>query len=576
MPAQAIPASQVVSVVPSVLGAGGSALDMLGLILTANNRVPIGAVLSFPDQAGVARFFGSTSQEATLAAIYFLGFDGSTVKPGALLFAQYPAAPVFAWLRSGNVSSLTLAQLQALSGSLIVTIDGVVKTAAAINLAAATSFSAAAALIQTGLAITGTVGATVTASIATTVLTVTAMTTGTLAAGQILSGGTVTAGTTIVAQLTSTEPDGSLGLRGTYTVSASQTVVSAALTATNPAVSYDSLSGSFVVASGTAGAASTIGYATGTLATALMLTQAAGATISQGAIAGVPATNMDRIVALNSDWAQFMTAWEPLTADKVAFAAWTNAQSNQYGFVNWTTNLAPTTGTDTTSSGYLIQQAGYSGTVLVYANNPIGDIAAFVLGYGASLDFAATNGRATAKFRRQSGLAADVIDGTISKNLEANGYNFFGDYTTRNDAFVFFANGMVTGPFKWLDSYLNQIWLNNALQLALMSLLVEVKSVPYNQVGYTLIRAACRDPIDAGMNFGAIRAGVPLSAAQAAEVNFAAGVKIDDVLQNRGWFLQVKDATAQVRAARGTPPMSLWYMDGQSVQKVVLASVEVM
>ena len=198
------------------------------------------------------------------------------------------------------------------------------------------------------------------------------------------------------------------------------------------------------------------------------------------------------------------------------------------------------------------------------------------MGYAASLDFGATNGRATAMFRRQSGLAADVIDGTTAQNLKTNGYNFFGDWTTRNDAFIFFANGTVTGPFEWLDSYLNQIWLNNQLQLAILSLMVAMKSIPYNDAGYTLIRAACRDPIDAAVNFGAIRAGVPLSAAQAAEVNFAAGVKIDDVLGNRGWYLQVNPATAQVRAARGSPPCSLWYMDGQSIQQINLASVEVM
>ena len=353
MVTQAIPASQIVSVVPSVLGAGGAALDLNGLILTNSNRVPMGTVQSFPSQAAVAAYFGPLSNEAFLADIYFLGFDGSTVKPGALLFAQYPVAPVFAWARGGNVSGLTLAQLQALSGSLTITIDGVVKTAGAINLASAASFSAAAALIQTGLAITGSAGASITASIATTVLTVTAVTSGTLAAGQILTGGTVSAGTTIVNQLTGTP-----GGVGTYTVSASQTVVSAALTATNPAVSYDSLSGAFTIASGTTGAASTIGYASGTLAAPLMLTQAAGAQISQGSIIGTPAGIMNQLITVNSDWAMFMTAWEPSIPDKVAFAAWTNAQSNQYAYAMWSINLAAAVVPDTTSAGALVQAAG--------------------------------------------------------------------------------------------------------------------------------------------------------------------------------------------------------------------------
>jgi hypothetical protein len=567
-----IPASQIVSVVPSVIGAGGSALDLSGLILTANPRVPIGLVPSFPSTAAVVSYFGATSQEAALAAIYFLGFDGSTVKPGALLFAQYPwAAPVGAWLRGGNISGMTLAALQALSGSLIATIDGVVKTGAAINLAAAGSFSAAASLIATGMSLTALPGASVTGSIATTVLTVTAVASGTLAAGQTITGGTVSAGTTIVTQLT-----GATGGIGTYTVSASQTVVSAALTTTNPAVTYDSVSGAFQINSATTGATSTITYATGTLATSLLLTQANGAVISQGAALGVPATVMSQITNVSQDWASFTTLFEPTTADKVLFAAWTNSQSNQFVYAMWSTNAAATIVPDTTTAGALVVAANYSGIAPIYDTVAPGDKAAFLLGMIASLDFGATNGRATAAFRAQSGLSADVTDQTIAANLIANGYNFYGSYATANDAFTFFYPGQITGPFKWIDSYVNQIWLNNAFQLALLSLLVTMKSIPYNAAGYSLIRAAALDPIFAAVNFGAIRAGVVLSNAQTAEVNFSAGLKIDDVLSTRGWYFQVLDPTAQVRAARGTPVCSFWYMDGQSVQKLNLASVEVM
>ena len=66
---------------------------------------------------------------------------------------------------------------------------------------------------------------------------------------------------------------------------------------------------------------------------------------------------------------------------------------------------------------------------------------------------------------------------------------------------------------------------------------------------------------------------MPLSASQAAQVNNAAGVKIDNVLTTRGWYLQILPATAQVRSQRGSPPMTLWYMDGGSVQQITLASI---
>lgn len=72
-------------------------------------------------------------------------------------------------------------------------------------------------------------GAVVTGSIATTTLTVTAVTSGRLVPGQTISGSGVTAGTTIVAQLTQTSGDAP-GLRGTYTVSTSQTASSTTIT----------------------------------------------------------------------------------------------------------------------------------------------------------------------------------------------------------------------------------------------------------------------------------------------------------------------------------------------------------
>jgi hypothetical protein len=112
--------------------------------------------------------------------------------------------------------------------------------------------------------------------------------------------------------------------------------------------------------------------------------------------------------------------------------------------------------------------------------------------------------------------------------------------------------------------------------LALMTLMSASKSLPYNTLGYGLIVAACMDPINQGLNFGSIRSGVPLSAQQAASVNMAAGVPIDKSLTNQGYYLQVLPASAQVRGLRQSPPCTFWYLDGGSIQKINLASIDVM
>src|SRR4051812_30944604 len=104
-----IPADFLVAVTPGVLGAGGAGLDLNGLVLTTSTRVPIGTVASFPSGASVASFFGGGSKEdqianggASLGSGYFQGFTNSLKKPGALLFVQYPATAVAAYVRGGD------------------------------------------------------------------------------------------------------------------------------------------------------------------------------------------------------------------------------------------------------------------------------------------------------------------------------------------------------------------------------------------------------------------------------------------------------------------------------------------
>src|SRR6266568_4501070 len=149
-----IPASSIVNVTPSVISAGGSALDLIGLMLTSGTRVPIGTVQAFANAAAVNSYFGAAAIEAIEAGVYFNGFDGSTVKPGSLLMAQYPTASVAAYLRGGSLAALSLAGLQLLSGTLGVVVDGSLRQGV-INLSGASSFSNGASIIQAGLSGTG-------------------------------------------------------------------------------------------------------------------------------------------------------------------------------------------------------------------------------------------------------------------------------------------------------------------------------------------------------------------------------------------------------------------------------------
>jgi hypothetical protein len=664
-----IPASIYIAVTPSVLGAGGSELDANGVVLTTSNRVPLGAVYSFATAASVAAFFGAASVEARIAggasglgSGYFGGYAGSDVLPGALLFAQFApnSSPGYLW--GGNAgAALTLAQLQALTGSLNVTIDGVAHNAASINLSAAVSFSSAAALIQTGIngaipSISTGAASSIAAStfsvagyISGNVLTVTSVTSGTVVSGAAISGTGVSALTTIGNQLSGitggigtysvnnyqsagsagspiaaiggtygtltvggavtgvwavgqtvsggttaagtiiTQLGTGVGGTGTYFVNLTQTVTSAALAgAGTPAtVAYDSTSGAFVITSGNVGPVSTIAFATGTLATSLLLTSATGAFLQQGAVAQTPAACLNAVVANTTNWVTYMNAYDPDAANgnlqKLAFAGWKNAYPNRYAYICWDTDPTPRLSVPAISSlGYLLQNNGDSGTCLISSLSDLNQ-AAFITGAAAAIDFEEANGRITFAFKNQVGLVSDVTTATAAVNLGGNpqqsgsvgnGYNYFGAVAAANQNFLWFQRGSVTGSFKWLDSYINMIWWTNLLQNTLANFLGTIKSVPFNTIGAGLIEQALASPIQAALNFGAAQPGT-ISSSQIASVNAAAGTNIATTLQAQGYYLQVLQQSSTVRVNRGPWAITLWYLDRGAVQSIALNTVTV-
>jgi Protein of unknown function (DUF3383) len=602
MSGSAIPASQIVSIVPSVLNAGGTGLDLNGLLVMTDNHIPIGQVYSFPNLTAVQSFFGPTSYLAMLAATYFLADINATKRPGALLMTcYYNSQWLPAWLMSAQLPTLTLAQLQAITpnSTFRVTMDGVVHTTLPLSFATATSFSMAAQIIGASLAYYKgpIVSPTVTATGSGTTMTVSALTGANLIQPGDVLNGSWPGGSYVVQQLSGTP-----GKVGTYQISKAHTQATPVTIALvrNPCT-WDAAVARFKIATVPANlevpanTVPTIGYATpvaGNAATVLGLTQTAGALLqatgNSAAAAGGPfpistaAAFMDGVVRTTMNWASFATAFDPDVAgsnvQKQAFAAWCNKQQNNYLYVAFDVDPAPTQSANAPASlARILDTSLTSGTAPISSPTLATgrNLAMFTMGVIAAIDFNRYNGRKTLAFRAQTGITPDISNGGVAANLEANKYNYYGIWTTANSLFQFLYPGCVSGPYKWIDSYVNQIWMNNGFQLALMELLTSTGSIPYNQAGYTLIKAACQDVINAALFFGAIRAGVTLSQAQIAEVNNMAGVPIDGILQTQGYYLQVLDASPQVRAARGTPPATFWYMDGGSVQRIALASVMV-
>lgn len=489
---KSIPASQIVSVNPSVLSSGGSPLALNAVFLSKNANIPTGQALLFATAESVGEHFGFTSDEYKAAQIYFKGFDGSNKKPGRLYFYALNSEAEAGYLLGASVKTTSLAELKKIKGSLTVTIDGTEKKAPSIDLKSATSFSEAAQQIGSALSAT---------------------------------------------------------------------------------VEFEEQLQAFKIVSATTGKSSTVSFATGDIADKLGLSEAAGARVSKGTNAESVDEMMAGLTAATLNFATFTTIEEPTIEDKLALAKWSNLQNERFLYVGWGKEAAALQAGNTTSFGAKLKESEYSGATAIYGGL---DKAAFLCGAIASIDFSEREGRITVAFKGQSGLEVDVNDATEAQNLKDNGYNFYGAWATANDRFLFMYPGQMTGKWKWLDNYVNQIRLNSQLQLALMTMLTSAKSVPYNHVGRALQRAACQDAIDEALNFGSIRAGVDLSEQQRAIINNEAGVDAATQIEARGYYLYIGKATAQTRGNRESMPMKLWYTDGGSVHSVNMGSINIL
>jgi hypothetical protein len=192
------------------------ALDRL--ILDTSNATPSNMVLSFSSATAVENYYGSTSTEATIAIEFFAGYSNTTA---TLMFARYTGGGNRPHLYGANLSTLTLNQLQSISGSLSITFQGLAYSGS-INLSGVQSFSAAATAIQTALdsnlpveAVTaGTsiapVSVSFTGSVNGSVLQVTSVSSGSIELGAEISGTGITSAIQIVRQITGTP--GGVGL----------------------------------------------------------------------------------------------------------------------------------------------------------------------------------------------------------------------------------------------------------------------------------------------------------------------------------------------------------------------------
>ena len=386
-------------------------------------------------------------------------------------------------------------------------------------------------------------------------------------------------------------------LTGVATQSLMAAAIQAAFTTPPFAVTWNAVQSAFIFTSTLTGATETITYATGTLAADLFLTQATGATLSQGAAADTPSSAMNNIIAVNRNWASLSYLTEPTLAQKEGFAAWFSGQNGQYGAVVWDSDIQASVQNATEPFGVVAKANSYNGLMCIGGDPALGTLgplvmntAAFVQGMIASVNYSNTNGSITFAGKSANSAAVSPTCANLKtyENLLANGYSCYGAFASRNQGFTFFSNGNMPGSVPWANLFFDQIWLNSQFELSLITLYTTMGKIPYDPYGYGLVRAslvgqsntsspADNGPINNALNNGVIQIGVTLSSTQYAAINAAAGVQnAATAVQNNGYYLQILDPGAEARNAGQTPIINFWYASGGAILSFSMASINVL
>ncbi|EKN5965002.1 DUF3383 domain-containing protein [Yersinia enterocolitica] len=345
--------------------------------------------------------------------------------------------------------------------------------------------------------------------------------------------------------------------------------------ATKVEVEWLPLANRFIIRSAATGADSEVSFAIeGALATGLLLTQDKAAIVSPGADVTTLTDTMNSIINTNQNWVLFNSLVELTDDQKQELCAWASASHNRFGYVPHDTTDA---GTVANNANCFVQKVvkanGYENVFPVYGSYLYSVTA---LAYSASVDFSRTNGRVSFKFRAFPGIAPNVSDLATAQALKSNGYNFYGSYSLNKTMKQYASDGAITGKFLWLDSFLNQVWINANLVAAYANLFTNNQSFPFNANGYGAVSAATIDVAEQALNFGAIQRGVVLDQAQIRIVNNTVGKDISATLYSQGWFLYIPTQTGAARIERDLKGVIFYYVDGQLIQSITMSSTAIL
>lgn len=302
------------------------------------------------------------------------------------------------------------------------------------------------------------------------------------------------------------------------------------------------------------------------LAELLKLTKTAGAVVSDGVDAMTPAENMTAICQVTRNWVGFTTLYACEIEEAEGLAIWADIDED-YVFILWTNDKRATNQLTAKDSIPAQLMDRFNCTACVYSSDYL--LAVFAIACGASIAWDRNQGMKVWFGKSASGLTPEITDETAANALESIRCSYYGQFATRNARFNFFNRGTLTSShYGFIDTLYGSIVLRNAIQRSCMDGMATVNRSPYNVRGEALISAWLQDPINSALFNGIIDDSLDLSESQKTQIMQEVGEDISKQLFTKGYWFKVTMPTANVRAERGAPVVTLFYCYAGGVQSL--------
>lgn len=304
--------------------------------------------------------------------------------------------------------------------------------------------------------------------------------------------------------------------------------LSSTISSAGVSVEYDATNSVFVMQTTATGANEELGYATGTIATAIGWVQGQGIT-SDGTAATTAAETVSNITQLSNNYFTLYFLPQLSTADITAVAQWVSNQNVRYIY---SITVPPTNASE-------IQEAvsTYNGVALTVdafnANAGFMPMSRF-----ASTDYSQANAAISMNYQQFTGVQPSVSTDAEAALYDAMKINYYGVTQQAGQPVAWYQPGVLQGTITDMGVYANEAWLKDAMFTSLLNLRLGLNTLPANNTGLSLVLSALSGVINQALYNGTVLPGKALTSDQKASITQITGDKEAwQTVQSNGYYL---------------------------------------